>query len=513
MAKQQKECPGPDSLAQWLIDTHPADETISQHVDQCANCQAELDRLSDTGGLANYQPHARNLRSASQYLEPPLRDGDLGSLQDMAIESWVGAGGMGVVFRGVDLQLGRSVAVKILSRGSSTDADARFARESRAAAGLDHPNVVPVFFAGRTTLGQPYLVMPFIDGPTLRELVREGPLDIDQAAEIVQQVALGLNAAHEQGLIHRDVKPGNILLDNNDGQAKLADFGLVRSFADETLTQQDMLCGTPEYMSPEQASRPDLRDRRGDVYALGIVLYECLAGSTPFRGRPLEILEQHREIEPLPPSRLNQKVSRDLETICLKAIAKNPDRRYQTALEFAQDLQRWRNNEPILARPPTSWERASHFVRKNKGLVASISIITALLVVGTTISTLLAISSSQNADAASRAATQAKQRLDVVVDAFRGANPKQGAEAGMTAGAFLEAAMENIRSSLSDDPVGKSIILSGIGESLLGLGDAELAIVAFQEARALSESALGETHPDTLLICRPSPDHLATDKN
>ena len=179
--------------------------------------------------------------------------------------------------------------------------------------------------------------MPLIAGESLRDRLLRSPINGRDAAKIIQQVAQGLAIAHEAGLIHRDIKPANILLDDQDGQAKLADFGLVRTRDDATLTQHDILCGTPEYMSPEQAVNPgkDGHDHRSDIYSLGVTLYECLAGIPPFRGEPLAIIDQHRSVEPIRPSRLNPSIPRDLETICLRAISKQPDRRFPTAAAMA----------------------------------------------------------------------------------------------------------------------------------------------------------------------------------
>ncbi len=177
--------------------------------------------------------------------------------------------------------------------------------------------------------------------------------DIREAADWIRQIALGLEAAHRQGMIHRDVKPANILLDATDGRAKLTDFGLARTFGDETLTQADVLAGTPQYMSPEQASSDPNLGPSTDIYSLGITLYELLTGATPFQGQPLQILQQHRETSPLRPSGLNPEIPRDLENICLKAISKHPAARYATAPEFADDLQRFLDGRPVLAHETT----------------------------------------------------------------------------------------------------------------------------------------------------------------
>ena len=406
-------CPDPDRLRQVLEDTHPIDETTAFHLQQCERCQLELDRLTDPAGLEDYRQHARNLNDDSHRLGPPLNSGDIGSLDQLAIESRIGEGGMGIVYRGRDTTLGRTVAIKVLAHGSSLASDARFIRESKAAARLDHPNLVKVYSAGRAPDGRPYLVMPLIEGESLRDRLHRGSIPINETAEIIQQVAQGLAAAHEAGLFHRDVKPANILLDRKDGLAKLTDFGLVRSDTDETLTQHDMICGTPHYMSPEQAVEPETRDKRSDIYSLGIVLYECLTGGTPFRGRPLEILEQHQKNEPIAPSRLNHQIPRDLETICLKCLAKDPRQRYETASELGRDLVRFLNGETIHARAASSLEKLHRWCRREPRLAISIGGVAVLLLAFLTTSVVYSVNLNRAYQSTKAAQSQATKSRDI----------------------------------------------------------------------------------------------------
>ena len=176
-------------------------------------------------------------------------------------------------------------------------------------------------------------------------------MDSRVAADLIAQVADGLSAAHAAGLVHRDIKPDNIMIDMAPNRAKLMDFGLARDeTAGENLTRDDVVAGTPTHMSPEQARGNEPLDGRTDLYSLGVTLYEALTGEVPFHGTPQMVLQQVRDDEPRPPRRLNDQVPRDLETICLKAMAKEPSRRYATAVEFAADLRRWQKGEPIRAR-------------------------------------------------------------------------------------------------------------------------------------------------------------------
>ena len=377
----------PDTLLLKKAIAGNADRVLESHIENCRRCQRRLDELSSLASLSHYRDHARNLNNASFALGPPISAGDLGSIGHLAIEGQIGSGAMGVVYRGRDTELNRSVAVKILARGSSMESDARFARESRAVAALNHPNIVPVLSAGRAEDGRRYLVMPLIEGPTLKEKLSQGPLPPRQAAETVRQIALGLAAAHSAQLIHRDVKPANILIDKSDATAMLTDFGLVRGATDETLTHRDIICGSPEFMSPEQAAHPDTHDPRCDIYSLGITLYECLTGTLPFRGKPLDVLVQHRELDPLLPSRLNQSIDRQVETICMKAIEKEPSRRYQSAVLFATDLQNYLDGKPIVARPAGNVEKFIRWTNRNPGMSLLSFALLVTLITGTVLST------------------------------------------------------------------------------------------------------------------------------
>ncbi|MGH2677744.1 MAG: Stk1 family PASTA domain-containing Ser/Thr kinase [Actinomycetota bacterium] len=268
------------------------------------------------------------------------------------VEQLLGQGGMARVFRGTDRVLNRTVAVKVLSPQFASDEQfvARFRREAQAAAALNHPNIVSVYDTGDQG-DVHYIVMEYVEGRTLRDVIRqEGPILPERASEIAQTVARALAAAHEAGLVHRDIKPGNIML-TRDGEVKVMDFGIARTSTGETLTQTAAILGTASYLSPEQAQGSTV-DIRSDIYSLGCVLYEMLTGRPPFTGdSPVAIAYKHVREDPVHPSNLNPDVPPSLDAVVMKAMAKNPENRYQTADEFRQDLERASAGLPTVATP------------------------------------------------------------------------------------------------------------------------------------------------------------------
>ncbi len=264
----------------------------------------------------------------------------------------LGFGGMSEVHKARDMRLHRDVAVKILRADLARDPSfyLRFRREAQNAAALNHPAIVAVYDTGEadTTAGPlPYIVMEYVDGVTLRDVVHtEGPMPARRAIEIIADACQALNFSHNHGIIHRDVKPANIMIDKNRA-VKVMDFGIARALADShSVTQTAAVIGTAQYLSPEQA-RGDAVDARSDVYSLGCVLYEILTGEPPFVGdSPLAVAYQHVREDPVPPSKRYVGISPELDAVVLKALAKNPDNRYQTAAEMRADLVRVHNGEP-----------------------------------------------------------------------------------------------------------------------------------------------------------------------
>jgi eukaryotic-like serine/threonine-protein kinase len=292
----------------------------------------------------------------------------LGELGDYELLEEIGRGGQGVVFRARQKSLNRTVALKVISLGqwASKTHLKRFRLEAEAAARLEHPGIVPIHEIGERD-GSCYFSMKFIEGGQLDEVVRRTPMSIRQAAELIAKVARTVHYAHEHGILHRDIKPGNILLDQK-GEPHLTDFGLARLVQTEsTMTRTMEVLGTPSYMAPEQAVGNNAAvSGVTDVYGLGAVFYQLLTGQPPFAGgTTYETIKLLLDTEPRQPRQLNPKIDRDLSTICLKCLEKDPKRRYSAALALAEDLERWLEGYSIVARPVSPAVRLWRWSRRN----------------------------------------------------------------------------------------------------------------------------------------------------
>jgi TolB-like protein/Tfp pilus assembly protein PilF/predicted Ser/Thr protein kinase len=302
----------------------------------------------------------------------------LGELGDYELLEEVGRGGQGVVFRARQKSLNRTVALKVISLGqwASKAHLKRFRLEAEAAAKLEHPGIVPIHEVGERD-GSCYFSMKFIEGGQLDQVARREPMPIRRAVELIAKVARTVNYAHEHGILHRDIKPGNILLDQ-EGAPHLTDFGLARLVESESSVTQTLdVLGTPSYMAPEQAVGNNAAvSSATDVYGLGAVFYQLLTGQPPFAGgATYETIKLLLDTEPKQPRLLNPKIDRDLSTICLKCLEKDPKRRYTSALALAEDLERWLRHEPIAARHIGTFARGKKWAQRNPAtalLVASL---------------------------------------------------------------------------------------------------------------------------------------------
>ncbi len=343
---------------------------------QMCAVEAELDALFPT-----------TLDPDRDHAAPWDADTDLPQIPGYEVEEVLGRGGMGIVYKARHQRLNRMVALKMLIAGAYAGPPerARFQREAEAVASLHHANIVSVYDVGEHG-GLPYFTMELLEGGSLAQVLHGTPQPARQAAALLTTLAEAVQVAHQGEIVHRDLKPANIMF-TTDGTPKIADFGLARHFAgDAGITISGARMGTPSYMSPEQA-----RGTAGaigfatDIYSLGALLYEMLTGRPPFRGESTS--ETERQViaeEPVPPSRLNARVPRDLETVCLKCLHKAPERRYATAADLAADLKRFQQDLPITARRAGLLERAGKWVRRHptSAAMAAASLVLAIMLVG-----------------------------------------------------------------------------------------------------------------------------------
>jgi serine/threonine-protein kinase len=370
-----------DPRVEHLLDELLDSQATPEHV--CAACPELLPVVRDRWlQMCRLRAELDALLPPTENLPPqPPDESALPQVPGYEVEAVLGRGGMGVVFRARHLRLNRVVALKMLLAGAYAGPrdKHRFQREAEAVARLRHPNVVQIHDVGDAD-GRPYFTMELVDGGSLARKLAGTPQPARQAAELAATLAGAIQAAHAAGIVHRDLKPSNILL-TAEGTPKVSDFGLARRLdGGAGLTQTGVAVGTPSYMAPEQArGRPREIGPAVDVYALGAILYELLTGRPPFRAATAaETVHQVIFEDPVPPSQLNARVPRDLETICLKCLHKPPEKRYATAADLAADLDRFLKHEPIQARPPGRLERVLRWVRRRPtttGLLAAAALV------------------------------------------------------------------------------------------------------------------------------------------
>ena len=375
------------------------EELLRQHPDLADELREYFEAADQVEHMAGpTAPETTPLNAAAGPAASPL--GVVRYFGDYELLEEIGRGGMGVVYKARQVSLNRIVALKMILAGQlASEADVqRFHTEAEAAANLDHPGIVPIHEVG-VHQGQHYFSMGYVEGQSLAEMVREHPLPAKQSAAYLKAIAEAIHYAHQKGILHRDLKPSNVLIDRA-GHPRITDFGLAKRVADDRgLTVSGQLLGTPSYMSPEQAAGKSRETGpRSDVYSLGALLYELLTGRPPFRAEtPLETLRQVLDAEPAPPRLLNPTAPRDLETICLKCLEKDPRRRYASAQELGDELQRFLDGRPIQARPISAADRAWRWCRRNPGVAALTAALALALVIGTVISTGFAVRAHEEA--------------------------------------------------------------------------------------------------------------------
>jgi WD40 repeat protein/serine/threonine protein kinase len=432
-------CPADEELSAFdRGDLSPAaQDAIAAHLETCSRCEAVLQQLEQAPDAV-----ISALRRAPLAEQAPLvRNGARWPvLPGYEILGELGRGGMGVVYKARQLGLNRLTAVKMILAGGHAGADAlaRFQAEAEAAAALHHAHIVAVYEVGAQD-GRPFFSMEYVAGGSLKDRLQGLPQPAQEAARLVETLARAVSFAHERGIVHRDLKPANILLQGaltaedaeerrgkstdtlplrsaassavKDFIPKITDFGLAKRLDLGQQTQSGQIIGTPDYMAPEQASGKGNRVGPAvDIYALGAILYDLLTGRPPFQAASaLETLEQVRQQEPIPPRRLQPHVPRDLDTICLKCLAKEPSKRYASALALAEDLRRFLTDEPIKARPPSLGERCARWARHHKAVAVAFSVISVTLAAATTISLLAALQKETERQKATRAQERAEK--------------------------------------------------------------------------------------------------------
>ena len=484
------------------------------------------------------------------------------------IRQAIGEGGMGTVYLAEQLKpVRRQVALKLIKPGmDSRQVLARFESERQALALMDHPNIARVLDAGSTDDSRPFFVMELVKGIALTEYCDNHRLDLPSRLGLFRQICSAVQHAHQKGIIHRDLKPTNILVESHDGRPvpKVIDFGLAKATSGMQLSEHSLftafgsVTGTPLYMAPEQATFNALDvDTRADIYALGVILYELLSGSTPIQRDTMkraaldEMLRVIREVEPptpssristsegLPslaanrhvePARLSRLVKGDLDWIVMKALAKERERRYDSAIGMANDVERFLNHEPVSAGPPTAAYRLRKFVRRNRGRVAAAALVLLALVggvAGTAIGLVEARRQEREArkqEAIARDESSAKEqarkaeaeqrrvaegrlaqvaKMNAILGSiFENLDPKRadrdGKPLGAVLGERLERAAAEIEGEATGDPMAVARMQMTLGNSLHSLGYEPKAIELFSKARATFAARLGPDHPDTL---------------
>ena len=488
----------------------------------CPSClirvalDASTDALEGTDGTLTDDWHGGPQRAAAP------AEGSLLTGRYRLIER-IGQGGMGVVYRAEQLApVQREVAVKLIKRGMDTEQVlARFESERQALALMNHPAIARVFDGGATADGRPFFVMELVQGRPITKHCDAEKLDLEARIKLFCEVCEGVEHAHQKGILHRDLKPRNILADRESTFAspKIIDFGIAKAMRGtghepETVTKQGQWVGTPAYMSPEQRAGDRDIDTRSDVFSLGVVLYELLAGRRPYSH------EQVTDTEPVKPStavsrdsdskdaarrrgldpaELTRALRGDLDWIVLKAMDPERERRYPSAHALANDLRRFLDDRPVTARPPSTAYRATKFLRRHWLPVAAITAVVGALAIGAVVATGQAIRASQAEDHARQEAANAQEVSDFLVGLFRDPDPSRAQGEELSARDLLARGVERLELAPPEDAQVQANLLSTIGDTYVALGDLDDAESLFTRA----ESALrAEAAVDPLALAR-----------
>ncbi len=397
------------------VETSQSASGVEETLDGAATREDKDDRTVNFGARNSQSFEIVDPKSGKRKRKKSLVGKTIGNYEVLAE---LGRGGMGVVYKARDQKLNRIVALKMILAGSHAGEEVidRFIKEARSVALLQHPNIVQVFdIAHEEEL--PYFSLEFVEGSCLDDLYKDEPTSPQQAAEIVIALAEAMQYAHEQGVIHRDLKPANVLV-AADGTPKITDFGLAKQVEDDNgQTKTGTILGTPGYMSPEQASGlgKDLQPN-SDQYSLGAVLYRLMCGRAPFvSSRAMDTIMQVIKFDPVPLRQLSPEVPADLETICLKTLSKDPKNRYESCQALADDLRRFLNHEPIVARPISSGEKLVRWCKRNPKIASLVATTFFLLVAIAGLMSWSSFAIATERDKAQTAEQQAKDSLAIAV--------------------------------------------------------------------------------------------------
>ncbi len=520
--KHTDACPSREDLQKLLDDDKSLlnAETLSIHIQSCSDCQNIMEQLTSNDALplncAEIPPTRksspalleiqRRLKGSESPFTPHETDSTITdqtdridkptfpdespqneTLSQMRISKYniiqeLGAGSSGIVYQAFDTELSRPVAIKMLRRQvfANDDQVNRLRREARSVASLSHPNILSLYEIGQRENENPFLVFEFVDGKSLGQILQdEKILKPRRAAELIRSVATGLDSAHGSGMIHRDIKPTNIIIQRDSNQPKIVDFGLAIDHEYESkLTKQGMIAGTPTYMSPEQVQPDNHLDHRTDIYSLGIVLYECLTGEVPFRGVVKTTLNRIASEIPVDPVKLNSSVPKDLATITLKAISKDPNKRYQSAVAMAEDLERWLENKPIQARPVSKFEHGFQWCRRNPLSAALVFLVVLLgltLVIGS-------LATASKMASANREVKKSNAQLE-----------KKSAAVARQRDALLES-MQNLIYRINDSMENDVVDLDKTQKELLRIAINGLKTVSREANDSLSQQSAAAAH-------------------
>jgi serine/threonine protein kinase len=533
-------CPSAERLRQLLDEDllSPEDRRLERHVELCLECQAKLDVLTSSDSDSFRPPSQKQdfrdflIRLGKSPPTSPPTGTVTESIRLPAVSGYeifgeVGRGGMGVIYKARQISLDRLVALKVILIGTHASSEhlERFRREAKAIARLDHPHVVKVFDVGECE-GRPFYAMEYITGGNLAQYLAGVPQNASVCADTVEKLARAIQTAHDQGVVHRDLKPANVLLTISprrindvadatrslDSMApKISDFGLAKIIADRSTireTRTGAVMGSPSYMAPEQAQ--GIIDDIGlsvDIYALGAILYEMLTGRPPFRAATsVETIVQVVHDEPVTPSRFQPKIPRDLEVICLKCLQKKPGERYARAADLADDLLRFRNGEPIRARPVAPWRQIVRWARRRPAVAALIFVTvvaTASLLAGAVAyNTRLQTEFDHTRQQQERAAEHLSTAIDVLehqLDEIRAAAERGQPLPAAAAKSMVDYALPFYERLLIDVDQSNPMARRAAGRAYSGLartnrmaGRWDQADIGFQRAVALQESLVAD---------------------